>query len=375
MFEFFFKYPSSLFSKGSLVLLGSWPIWVLIAAILLSAAALGWSIWRRGAALAGSVRGARSTVVWLLQTALVALILLMLWQPALSVATLKPQQNIVAVVVDDSRSMATLDNGVSRRDAVQRVLNDGLLKSLKQRFQVRLYRFGDHTERFDQPSQLTASAPATHIASNLREVLAESATLPLGAVVLLSDGADNSGGIDLETISEIRRQRIPVHTIGFGREQFNRDIEIEDVQMPTRALPSSRLEAQVSFRQRGYDARKLHISIKEGNRILGAADVTAKAGGVQQTEPVQFNAGAAGVKNVDILIDSFPDEENKNNNKLTRVVNVVNARPRILYMEGEPRWDYKFLRRAVEDDKNIEVNAILRTTQNKIYVQAETNPS
>jgi uncharacterized membrane protein len=38
-------------------------------------------------------------------------------------------------------------------------------------------------------------------------------------------------------------------------------------------------------------------------------------------------------------------------------------------MEGEPRWDYKFLRRAVEDDKNIEVDGVLRTTQNKVYAQ------
>ena len=45
------------------------------------------------------------------------------------------------------------------------------------------------------------------------------------------------------------------------------------------------------------------------------------------------------------------------------------AKPRILYMEGEPRWDYKFLRRAVEDDKNIELYSIVRTTQNKIYAQ------
>ena len=90
-------------------------------------------------------------------------------------------------------------------------------------------------------------------------MLAESATLPIGAVVLLSDGADNSGGIDLETISEIRRQRIPVHTVGFGREQFASDVEIEDVQMPAKALPSSRLEAQVSFQQHGYSGRKLRV--------------------------------------------------------------------------------------------------------------------
>ena len=83
---------------------------------------------------------------------------------------------------------------------------------------------------------------------------------------------------------------------------------------------------------------------------------------------------AAGVKNVEVAIDLQPGEENANNNKLIRVVNVDNVKPRILYMEGEPRWDFKFLRRAVEDDKNIELVSVLRTTQNKIYRQGIANP-
>jgi hypothetical protein len=45
-----------------------------------------------------------------LQTLLAALLLALLWQPAITVAELKPQQNIIAVLVDDSRSMA-IDRG------------------------------------------------------------------------------------------------------------------------------------------------------------------------------------------------------------------------------------------------------------------------
>ena len=86
-----------------------------------------------------------------------------------------------------------------------------------------------------RPDQLTGAAPATHIGDSLKQVLADSSTLPLGAVVLLSDGADNSGGIDLDTISQIRRQRIPIHTIGFGREKLDEDIEITDVDAAARA--------------------------------------------------------------------------------------------------------------------------------------------
>ena len=45
-------------------------------------------------------------------------------------------------------------------------------------------------------------------------------------------------------------------------------------------------------------------------------------------------------------------------------------KPRILYIEGEPRWEFKFLRRAVEDD-SIDLFSMLRTTQNKIYCQEQ----
>jgi uncharacterized membrane protein len=370
MFEFLFKYPRTVFAKGTFVLLAQWPLWLLILAILAAAAGLGWVIWSRRSAIAPSMRGVRTAVVWLLETVLVCLLIFLLWQPAVSIATLRPQQNIVAVVIDDSRSMATQEDGQSRKDHVLKTLNSGLMSSLRSKFQVRLYRLGEHVERIEKLDQLNATALATHIGENLKEVLADSATLPIGAVVLLSDGSDNTGGIDLDTISEIKRQRIPIHTVGFGREQMARDVEVSDVQLPARSLAKSRLEAQVSFHQRGFGGGKGLLVVREsGGKVLASRDVTFKGDGAVQTESVLFNAGDAGVKNLDFAIDPLPGEENQNNNRQTRVLNVDSAKPRILYMEGEPRWDYKFLRRAVEDDKNIEVDSVLRTTQNKVYAQ------
>jgi uncharacterized membrane protein len=373
MFEFLFKYPTTVFSKGTFVFLGQWPLWVLIAALAAAILGLGWTIWQRRTRVAPTMRGHRTAVVWLLQSLLVCLLLLLLWQPALSVATLRPQQNIVAVVIDDSKSMATQDDGKSRHDQVLNTLNGGLIKSLQSKFQVRLYRLGDHVERVEKLEQLNASAPATHIGENLKEVLADSATLPIGAVVLLSDGADNSGGIDLDTISEIKRQRIPIHTVGFGREQMAHDIEVTDVQLPVRSLAKSRLQAVVTFHQHGFKGDKVRLAVRESGKVLASRDIVLKGDGAAQTEAVLFNAGEAGVKNLEFFIDPMQDEENKNNNGLTRVLNVDNSKPRILYLEGEPTWDYKFLRRAVEDDKNIELVSIVRTTQNKIYRQGIAN--
>ncbi len=373
MFEFLFKYPPTVFAKGSFVLLSQWPVWTLAVLLLIAAAGLGWVIWRRRRAIAPTMRGPRTAVVWILQSLLVCLLLFLLWQPALSIATLRPQQNIVAVVIDDSKSMSTEEDGHSRKERVVATLNGGLLNSLKSKFQVRLYRLGDHLERIESIDKLNASAPATHIGDGLKEVLADSATLPIGAVVLMSDGADNSGGIDLDTISDIKRQRIPIHTVGFGRERMSHDIEVTDVQLPSRSLAKSRLEAQVTFHQWGLKGDKVRLVVRDSGKILTARDIVLAGDGAAQTETVLFNAGDAGVKNLQFSIDALPEEENKLNNTLTRVLYVDNAKPKVLYMEGEPRWDYKFIRRAVEDDKNIDLYCVVRTTQNKLYVQVPTD--
>src|ERR1700722_17077550 len=131
MFEFFFKYPASVFSKGTLVLAGGWPLWLLGIAILAVGGVLAYFISQSTTA---RVKGPRSAVVWLLQTLLASVLLLMIWHPALSVATLRPQQNIVAVVVDDSGSMGVNDaDGGSRRQSALNVLNSGLITSLQKR--------------------------------------------------------------------------------------------------------------------------------------------------------------------------------------------------------------------------------------------------
>src|ERR1700676_5703108 len=134
MFELLFKYPQAVFSRGTFVLVGGWPLWLLALAILAAAVGLGYLVSKRAGS--GRMAGLRAAAVWLLQTLLAAVLLLMLWHPALSVATLRPQQNIVAVVVDDSTSMAQADEagGATRRAAALNVLNSGLINDLKSKF-------------------------------------------------------------------------------------------------------------------------------------------------------------------------------------------------------------------------------------------------
>src|SRR5436190_2323435 len=255
MFELLFKYPASIFHKGQFVFLTPWPWWLLVVASLAAAGALFWHVHRQR----GLLTGLRPVAIWVLESCLVALILFLLWHPALSVATLRPQQNVVAVLVDDSRSMSLNDAGGTRAAAAKAVLDSGVLKGLSDRFQVRLYRFGKEPERIQQTTQLTAKESASRIGETLERVMAESTSLPLGAIVLLSDGADNAGGIDLQTIAAIKRQRIPVHTIGFGKEHPDLDVEITDAVVPARSLPESKLTAQVTMQSWGLAGSKAKL--------------------------------------------------------------------------------------------------------------------
>ena len=265
------------------------------------------------------------------------------------------------------------DDGVSRREQLLKTLNQ--IKDLDKKFQVRLYRAGAGVERIDSAQQLNAQAPSTRLGDALKQVTGEAGSLPIGAVVLLSDGADNSGGIDLPTLSEIRRYRIPIHTVGFGREKPDHDIEIVDAQVPTRVLADSRLGAQVILKSFGYGTRHVRLNIQDNGKTLASKDVTLKSDGKEQTESVIFSAGAAGIRTLQIGIEPQEGEENRNNNAVTRLVSAESTRPRILYIEGEPKWEFKFIRRAIELDQSLQLTTILRTTQNKIYRQGIDSPA
>jgi hypothetical protein len=370
MFELLFKYPATVFSRGQFVFLAPWPVWLLAVAVVAAAGALAWHVSRHH----GLLSGARPVVVWLLETALVALVLFLLWHPAISIATLRPQQNVVAVLVDDSRSMGMPENGSTRLRQAEKLLNDGLLANLNKKFQVRMYRFGENLERIQRLDQLSGAAPATRIGRSLEQALAEASILPLGAVILLSDGADNSGGIGFDTMAQIRRARVPVHTIGFGRERLSRDIEITEVAVPARALADSRLNATVTYKQFGSSREKARLVVREGERLLAAREIILKDDGTLQTETLVFNAGLAGPRTFQFAIEPLAREENLKNNQITRLVNVTSSKSRVLYFEGEPRWEYKFIRRGIEDDRSLQITSMVRTTQNKIYTQAADEP-
>jgi uncharacterized membrane protein len=377
MFEFFFKYPPSVYARGQFALLGAWPKWILVLLIIAAAAGLAWLIRSRLAQAAPAMQSWRAWVIWGLQAAMAALLLLLLWQPAITVAELKPQQNIIAVLVDDSHSMGIAEDGVTRQAQAVQALQNGVLDSLNKTFQTRLYRVDEVPARIDSLKDLQPKATSTRLGDSLKQLTEETSDLPMGAVVLMSDGDDNTGGIGADTINALRARHIPVHTVGFGREHAAHDVELDDVVIAPRALADSRLAAKITLHQRGYAGSKITLTMRDVStgqpKVLASHPVTLGPDGNLQTETVMFNIGGAGAKNIEISAAALPGEENTANNALTRVVNVSSEPRRILYMEGEPRWEYKFIRQAEEDDRMVQIASIDRTSENKIYRQGLQN--
>src|SRR5579871_2134916 len=330
MFEFFFKYPRQVYSRGQFALLGAWPTWVLVVLIVAAAAGLAWLTRSRTAEAAPVMRGWRAWFLCGLQTLLAALVLVLLWQPAITISELKPQQNIIAVLVDDSRSMAISEDGSTRQAQAIKALEDGVLASLNRSFQTRLYRVDSVPARIDSLKDLQPVANSTRLGDSLKQLSEETSDLPIGAVVLLSDGDDNAGGINPDAISALRARHIPVHTVGFGRERAGHDVELDDVVIAPRALADSRLAAKITFHQRGYAGSKINLTVRSvvaadgagQAKVLAARAITLGPDGNLQTETLMFDIGGAGARTLQIAAAALPGEENTSNNTLTRVVNV-----------------------------------------------------
>src|SRR5215471_16783405 len=380
MFQFFFKYPSAVFRKGQFVLLGKWPGWLLVLVIVTAAVGLALLIrWKlRNATV--EVRNWRAWVIWGIQSAFVALVLFLLWQPAILVSELSSQQNIIAVVVDDSRSMGIADSeGKTREAAAVAALEGGVLPGLRQRFQTRLYRLGRELTPSSEPREIAPVEPATRIGDNLKRLATETSDLPVGAIVLLSDGGQNSAGggsgISRDVLQVLRNRRLPVHTVGFGKEERTHDVEVEDVSIAASAIAASRVSATVTLTQRGYAGKKAKLTVRDGAKEIGEREITLAPDGRSQAEPVFFSAGAAGAKSLTFSMETLPGEENLSNNAVTRPILVSDRKRGILYVEGEPRWEYKFIRRAEAEDPTVQLVSMLRTSENKIYRQGISDPN
>ena len=298
-----------------------------------------------------------------------AVILFCLFRPTLVVRAAVPQQNVVAVLLDDSRSMQIADwAGKPRGEFVRQQFgspDSPLIKALSERFLVRTFRFSSTANRIESEDGLTFTGSQTRLAPSLEGAREELAGLPVSGVVLVSDGADTSDVALGDALLGLKAEKLPVFTVGVGSPQLQRDIQIDRVSTPKSVLKDASLMVNIVITHTGYAGRTVTVDVEDEGRIVGSQQVQLPADGSPATARVRATVTDAGPRLFRFRVAQQPDEVVPQNNVREALIEVRDRKERILYFEGEPRFEMKFIRRAVTEDQNLEVVALQRTADNK----------
>jgi len=373
LFRLLFKYPPLMFQQGDFAWGLSRPVLLVVAAA--AAIALLALLTYRGVSAAERPRD--RVVLVCLRLAALAVLIFCLFRPALILKAAVPQQNFLGVLVDDSRSMSIADlNGQTRSTFIQQQFsgaNARLLDALSQRFVVRFFSFSSSSDRVASAADLKFGGTATRLATALDRARDELAGLPLAGLVMVTDGADTSDAAIDETLASLKARSIPVFTVGVGEEHFAHDVQVTRVETPRSVLKGTALVVDVVRSQTGYDGTTVPLSVEDDGRIVNTQEVTLPPDGESATVKVRFTASEAGARTFKFKVPTQAGEQVTQNNARDALIQVNDRAEKVLYYEGEPRFEYKFLRSGVAGDSNLQVFSIDRTAENKYYRQSLNN--
>jgi uncharacterized membrane protein len=373
VFELLFKYRPVAFERGELVFAPPWPLAAVLAVggLVLAAGIAGYvrprhALPRRQRMGLAALRGVA-----------IAILVFCLAGPTLRVATVVPQQNFLGILLDDSRSMRIADQDGRTRGAVaaEAFAPDGaLLQALAQRFKLRLYRFSETFGRVDSAAALTYDGRRTDLAGALAAAQRELAAVPLAGLVVVSDGADNAGGSLTEPLLALAAERVPVHVVATGSPVLSPDVELGRAAAPRAVVRGTSVAVELSLRAAGLAGREVPLRVEDAGRLLTTTTVRLPRDGEPATVRAHFVAGEAGPRHLRFSIPAQPGELATENNVVEAILVVERRRERILYFEGEPRFEVKFLRRAVAGDENLHVVVLQRTAEDK-YLRLDVEDS
>jgi uncharacterized membrane protein len=199
----------------------------------------------------------------------------------------------------------------------------------------------------------------------LKSAREELGGLPLAGMVLVSDGADNGAGEHADALLALRARRVPVHAIGVGSERFQRDVAVERVAAPTRVLANGSFYVEAELRARGIDGEKVSLIVEADGRILTTEDVTIDKGNDVTRARLRVPPVDAGNHRLTVRVRELENEKVTENNAWQGVLQVRKGPDRILYVEGEPRSEFAFLRRAAAGDSGLQVVGLMRSAERK----------
>lgn len=335
-------------------------LWPTIGLVILLAAIVVWS-YRRSAASAKL----RLLCIALKLTALV-LLGVCLVQPMRRDTRPRPQANLLPILLDRSRSMtvASDQGGPTRYQQALEALDPDAAwqRRLAQSFDLRRYAFDGRLQQVDRFAGLAADGQVTGLVSSLETLAERLANRPVAGLVLLSDG----NATDLAG-SEVAWPSIgfPVYPIVPDEEAPLRDLRIVDVNVQQTDFESAPTTLTVAYEAVGIDDGPVTIRLTDevsGKLIAERTEALTRAGERALTT-FRFRPERSGVSfhRVSIRSDNGQVREATLANNQRVVAVDRDAGPyRVLYLAGRPNWEFKFLRRALEEEAEVQLVGLIR---------------
>ena len=268
----------------------------------------------------------------------------------------------VAVVLDDSLSMSLADAGGQPRYALAKVAVEQLWQD-----------FGDSSgdkamavECFDINGKLLGDAlpkepraERTDLVGGVRQAVARLRSKPLAGVVLISDGADNTG---IDESQELADLPVPVYTVGFQPDvdSSRLDLAVRSVKAPERVIVHNEVKVEVLVAKTAGPAVDATVSIRRGGSELASQRVSLPAGSLEQLVSVPLKPAEPGTFVYTAAVAAEAGERLAANNAQYFPLQVDANAIKVLYLEGFLRYEYKFLKARLEDDPDVRLVAIVR---------------
>ncbi len=338
---------------------------ILLGALALSAAVYAYYIrWDEG------VQGRRRVALGALRLGGFALAIFILAGAVTKREEVLSRGRPLAVLLDTSESMSErdcCDSGAGERTRLSAARDAlvGSVERLQEAFDLKVYTFnsaagflppidGGRRQWERRLADIYPEGTATALGDALSQA---SPRAPGGAVLVLSDGASNSGRTLAAAAEDLAARGIKVFAVPFGRSG-RPNVTIKRVLGPGLLLAGepSAFFAEVEFS--GAVTGPARIVLKKQGKVVATAE--AQPAGTASLVRLNFTPHEEGDLVYQVEADAFPSEENTDDNRLERTVHVAKEKLQVLYIEENPRWEYRFLKNAILRDDRISPKLLLR---------------
>jgi len=305
-----------------------------------------------------------------LRSLAVMLIIFVLFEPIFSLIRKSNEKPILAVLIDNSKSMTITDKTGNREETLRNILKDNMasavLKGMNGVGEVKYALFSDKfaiVPGFALDS-LRLNGSGTDIAHALHQLKETSAEENLQAVLLLTDGNYNVGQ---NPIYEAETYGKPIYVVGIGDSSEQKDLLITKVLTNEIAYIDSRVPVDVKVKSSGFSGERVEVALREDGKTIDQQFIVLKSGTNEHPVQLHFVPKEEGMRKYTVTISNLPGELTEKNNYRSFFVKVLKSKIKVLLFAGAPSPDVSFIRQAIENDKNIEVKTFIQKSGSEFY--------